>query len=95
VTDVAVTKREERDDSFTFEVVVNESGTPSRHVVTMSRGDYEAQGERFSSPEEFVRRCFDFLLEREPKESILERFDVRDIGRYFPEFNRDVLHPDE
>jgi hypothetical protein len=26
------------------------------------------------------------LLEREPKEAILRRFDVSVIGRYFPEF---------
>ena len=61
--------------------------------MTLSRADYEGQGDRWSAPEEFVSRCFDFLLEREPKESILARFDVRDIGRYFPEFERDVLRP--
>ena len=36
----------------------------------------------------FVERCFAFLLEREPKESILRRFDVSVIARYFPEFER-------
>jgi hypothetical protein len=40
------------------------------------------------SPEAFVRDCFAFLLEREPKESILSSFDVGVIGRYFPEFER-------
>ena len=62
--------------------------------MTLAREDYERQGDRWSEPEEFVARCFDYLLERESKESILERFDVRDIGTYFPEFNRDVLHPE-
>src|SRR5207247_1270113 len=42
---------------------------------------------------ELVRRAFEFLLEGEPKESILGRFDIRDIGRYFPEFDGDVLRP--
>jgi hypothetical protein len=31
-----------------------------------------------------------FLLEREPKESILGQFDLPVIGRYFPEYERDI-----
>ena len=33
---------------------------------------------------------FRFLLDREPKESILTRFDVTVIARYFPEFEREL-----
>jgi len=32
------------------------------------------------------------LLDREPKESILRRFDVTEISRYFPEFERELPH---
>jgi len=32
---------------------------------------------------------FRFLLEREPKGSILGRFDATAISRYFPEFERE------
>ena len=31
-----------------------------------------------------------FLLDREPKECILGRFDVTVISRYFPEFEREL-----
>jgi hypothetical protein len=31
-----------------------------------------------------------FLLDRKPKESILQRFDVTAISRYFPEFEREM-----
>ena len=93
MADIAVTRTNEGDDAFTFEVGVSEAGSSSRHVVTLARSDFDAQGDRFSEPEDFVRRCIEYLLEREPKESILASFDVHDIGTYFPEFNRDVLHP--
>jgi hypothetical protein len=33
-----------------------------------------------------VRASFEFLLEREPASSILRRFDLDVIGRYFPEY---------
>ncbi len=36
--------------------------------------------------EETVARAVRFLLEREPPSSILRRFALEDIARYFPEF---------
>jgi hypothetical protein len=42
------------------------------------------------TPERCLNAAFRFLLDREPKESILKRFDVRIIGRYFPEFEREL-----
>jgi hypothetical protein len=43
-------------------------------------------------PERVLDAAFRFLLDREPKESILRRFDVEIIGRYFPEFERELPH---
>jgi hypothetical protein len=37
-----------------------------------------------------VPAAFRFLLDREPKESILGHFDVTAISRYFPEFYREL-----
>ena len=37
-----------------------------------------------------IEAAFRFLLDREPKESILGRFDVMVIKRYFPEFEREL-----
>ena len=93
MADIDVHRTTEIDDGFQFDVSISEAASSSRHVVTLSRPDWEAQGDRFPTPEDFVRRCMEYLLEREPKESILARFDVRDIGRYFPEFRIDQLLP--
>lgn len=38
------------------------------------------------APERLVKAAFRFLLDREPKEAIMARFDVSVIARYFPEF---------
>jgi len=40
--------------------------------------------------EELVRESFVFLLEREPAESIMSRFDLPVIARYFPEYPREI-----
>ncbi len=44
------------------------------------------------SKKECVERAFAFLLEREPKESILREFDMTTISRYFPEFGRKYIY---
>ena len=36
--------------------------------------------------ERLVEASFRFLLEREPREAILRRFELPEIGRYFPEY---------
>ena len=87
---IEVRKTAEDDRRFRFEVAIAEGGTSTRHAVTLSREDYERLGLAWGSPEGFVRGSFEFLLGREPKESILSRFDITDIGRYFPSFEEDI-----
>jgi hypothetical protein len=73
-----------------FEVVVREGKSETRHHVTMSQESQE-MCERLTAGKHPPERClFRFLLDREPKESILRRFDVTAISRYFPEFEREM-----
>jgi len=67
-------------------VAVSDASGKSQHVVRVSGTDYQRWG-RGRSAEELVRDSFAFLLEREPKESILSEFDLAVIQRYFPEFD--------
>jgi hypothetical protein len=73
-----------------FEVRVTEAESESRHEVTLSEEDYRRLGEGYGSPDEFVRACFEFMLEREPMESILPSFDISAISQYFPEFEETI-----
>jgi hypothetical protein len=77
-------------DPLTFEVVVREGTGDSRHHVTMARRTYERLSAGKHAPERCLEAAFRFLLDREPKESILQRFDVTEISRYFPEFERQL-----
>ena len=76
-------------DPFEFQVTVREGGSETTHHVTMARATYE----KLSGGKVDARRCieaaFEFLLEREPKESILRSFDVTVISRYFPNFEKE------
>ncbi len=73
-----------------FHVTVTEEDGATEHQVTVSLADFERLAVHLRSLEEFVRACFEFLLEREPKESILPSFDVSAISTYFPEFEEEI-----
>ncbi len=62
------------------------------HEVTVSAADLPrlVPTPDFDDIERLVRETFGFLLEREPKESILPRFDLAVVGRYFPEYEREI-----
>ena len=80
----------EKIDEAKFRVRVIEAGSETTHDVTVSPNDYTRLTNGKIELEEVVRRSFEFLLEREPKESILTRFDLSVIGRYFPEYEREI-----
>ena len=76
-------------DPLRFVVVVREGAGESCHEVTLSEAHYRRLAAR-QSPEQCIEAAFRFLLDREPKESILARFDVTTISRYFPEFENEL-----
>jgi hypothetical protein len=90
---IEVTPAGEDDRQLSFRVTVGEGGGERHHDVTVSRVDYLRLGAQYDTPERFIRACFEFLLAREPQESILASFDVSVIGRYFPDFERDIMTP--
>ena len=69
---------------------MSEGGSRTTHRVTLAAEVYERLTGRACPPEELVRRSFEFLLERERKESILREFDITVISRYFPEYEREI-----
>ena len=71
----------------------DEDGT-STHHVRVTRGDLERLAPGAATPDDLVRRSFEFLLEREPRQSILSSFDLPLIGRYFPEYEATMIAAD-
>lgn len=81
------------DNTWRYNVEVIESdgsGSKTNHEVTMNKDYYLAQTGGRIIPEDFVRKSFEFLLEREDKNSILQRFDITQINDYFPEFEKEI-----
>jgi len=73
-----------------FVVTIKERGARTEHVVTLDDEYYQYLTDGEMTREELIEMSFGFLLEREPKESILPRFNLRIINNYFPEFEKEI-----
>jgi hypothetical protein len=74
------------DAGWSCDVVVRDDRSQTSHVVSVSEAELARYADPSMEVEAFVEQAFRFLLEREPKESILRRFAIGEIERYFPEF---------
>ena len=79
----------EKQDEKTFTVTVESRGTAS-YTVTVPEAYHRKLTGGSIDKEELLRRSFEFLLERESKESILPSFELSVIQRYFPEYERTI-----
>lgn len=73
-----------------FRVRVIQGKSETRHQVTVTPQDYHRLTGGKVDAMQLVRRSFEFLLENEPKESILQKFDLALISRYFPEYETEI-----
>ena len=86
MAEITVRQVKSVNDLLEFDVEISEGGTGSNHRVHVGREDYEKLTGGLVSPQVLVEKSFEFLLEREPKESILKSFNLNVISRYFREY---------
>jgi hypothetical protein len=74
------------------DVAVDDGRTAGRHTVTVATDDADrlAAAHDAAAVERLVHETFAFLLEREPRASILATFDLTVVGRYFPAYEAEI-----
>lgn len=72
-----------------YEVEVRDGPERTHHVVELPPELLSELGEGVEE-QEVVRVSFDYLLEREPAGSILARFSLAVIERYFPGYRAEL-----
>ncbi len=78
--------------AWTCAVRVRDERSATDHEVLVDEIDLPAalDGAETTDVEHLVHATFDFLLEREPKESILRRFDLPVVRRSFPDYPDEI-----
>ena len=73
-----------------FLVIVNEGNSETGHNVELDDEYYQRLTGGKINKEDFIKKSFQFLLHREPKESIFSKFNLRIIKGYFPEYEKEI-----
>ena len=68
-----------------YTVAVTDDRSTSVHRVTADAAEVRRLAPGIAATD-VITASFRFLLDREPKESILRTFALTDISRYFPDF---------
>ena len=76
-------------DGSEYIVSVRDEHGATKHRVTMTPDDLHWLATE-ADPLEVLEKSFHFLLEREPKEAILSRFDLPLISHYYPEYLNEI-----
>jgi hypothetical protein len=75
------------EDKFKITIV---SQNKTEHLVELDDDYWGRLTNQKISKEELIRKSFEFLLERESNQSILSKFNLKDISKYFPEFEDEI-----
>ncbi len=85
---VKIESKQENSVGWDFVVSLSQE---SEYHVSIERDYWQKLTIGKMPPEELLQKSFQFLLEREPKESILKKFDLSVIQRYFPEYESTII----
>jgi len=89
---IDVDKIKEDDKGFVFEVLLDENDQKPPFTVIVDKGYYKKLTDEKVSPEELIEKTFRFMVAREPKEAILEKFNLEVVSKYFPEYEEEIKH---
>lgn len=71
-------------------LVTIRADTTTSHRVRVTSDDLRRFGGQNVSAQQLLEASFRFLLDRESNTSILSSFDLPVIGRYFPEYEKEI-----
>ena len=69
----------------------NTSNIAGEHTVSIERVYVDSLGWADDDVAGLLEESFNFLLSKEPPDSILPEFNLRDIKKYFPEYEEEII----
>ena len=81
-------REKKTNDGWDFQVTISGNGN-TVHQVKLSKKYYEKINLGLT-PNKLIKASFKFLLEREPKEMILRKFDMQIIANYFKNYKKEI-----
>lgn len=83
---IEIRNKEKTAGGWEFLVAIVDDEKTLDFAVSLDEDYYNEVTNEQISPDELITKAFRFLLKREGKNSILRKFNLREIHRYFPDF---------
>lgn len=90
MAEIEIVTETEQTGNWSYQVRVFGDGRTHDYAVTLSFQDYDLWSRGRVAPSRVVEAVFEFLLRREPADSILARFDCSVVRRYFPGVDKEL-----
>lgn len=90
MAEIKIKEIESDNADMAFDVEVVEGDSSTSHRVTLDKEYCETLTEGKIVAPRLVEVSFIYLLEREPKESILSSFNISVIPRYFADYEKEI-----
>lgn len=75
-----------------YRVVITPDENPhSTHEVTLSEEYWQKLTGGKMSGQDLIEATFEFLLQRESNDAIMQKFDLQQISEFWPEFENEIL----
>ena len=88
--DINIISRQATNQAWQFTVTVGPDDDFTQHAITIHPPYFHQLTAEKISPEDLLLESLNFLLQREKKESILPRFNLKQINDYFPGFEHHI-----
>ena len=85
-----VSEINQREESWTFLVELGTGEGLIEYFVDVDRDYWTRLTNRRVEPAELIAATFKFLLDKEPKELILKRFNLADVNGHFPNYENEM-----
>lgn len=91
MTEVNIKEQKQINRGWEFLVEIIDEESKSEIKITLDKDYWERLTGAVHLPDKLISKSVEFLLQREPKESILKEFNLQEIGRYFPEYEKEII----
>ena len=87
---IRITETNQSNDSWTFLVELGHGDNLIEYYIDVERDYWTQLTSRRIEPAGLIEATFKFLLEKEPKEMIMKKFNLSEVIKFFPQYENEI-----
>ena len=87
---IRITETNQKEEGWTFLVELGHGDNLVEYYVDVDRDYWTQLTGRRTEPTQLVEATFKFLLDKEPKEMIMKKFNISEVTQFFPRYEQEI-----